>query len=80
MLKRIWRKKKHQYNAITSAAVSFFSIKKIYCVEFLFIAKWFDSLEEAEAFKSIIFEKFFYSSESILLNQQITIKEYIVDV
>ena len=80
MLKRIWRKKKHQYNAITSAAVSFFSIKKIYCVEFLFIAKWFDSLEEAENFKRFLFEKFFYSSETDLLNQQITIKEYSIDL
>lgn len=80
MLKRIWRKKKHQYNAITSAAVSFFPIKKIYCVEFLFIAKWFDSLEEAENFKMLLFEKFFYSSETDLLNQQITIKEYFIDI
>jgi hypothetical protein len=58
--------------------VSFFQIKKIYCVTFISITKWFDSKEEAERYKCFLYESFFFDLELVCANNTISIKEYLI--
>jgi len=74
----MWRRKKAQYYYCTSAAVSFFQIKKIYCVTFICTTRWFDDLEKAEKYKALLYEDFFFDLELICSNSEITIKEYYI--
>lgn len=72
----MWQRKKAQYHHCTSAAVSFFQIKKIYCVTFICFTRWFEDLEEAERYKAFLFEEFFYDLDFFSNENTISIKEY----
>ena len=74
----MWQRKKAQYYHCTSAAVSFFQIKKIYCVTFICTTRWFENLNEAEAYKATLYEDFFFDLELICTKNTITIKEYYI--
>ena len=74
----MWQRKKAQYYHCTSAAVSFFQIKRIYCVTFVSTTKWFDSLEEAERYKAYLYELFFFDLELVCNTQSIKISEYYI--
>ena len=74
----MWRRKKAQHYHCTSAAVSFFQIKKIYCVTFVSTVKWFDSIEEAENYKSYLYELFFFDLELVCTKNTIKIREYYI--
>ena len=74
----MWQRKKTQYYQCTSTAVSFFQIKKIYCVTFVSTSKWFDSLEEAEFYKAYLYELFFFDLELDCSKETISIKEYYI--
>lgn len=74
----MWRRKKTQYYHCTSAAVSFFQIKKIYCVTFISITRWFEDLEEAERYKAFLYESFFFDLDFVCSESTITIKEYYI--
>ena len=74
----MWQRKKAQYYHCTSAAVSFFRIKKIYCVTFVSTTKWFDTIEEAEFYKAYLYELFFFDLELDCSKETISIKEYYI--
>lgn len=74
----MWRRKKTQHYPCTSAAVSFFQIKKIYCVSFVSTAKWFEDYEEAENYKAVLYELFFFDLELVCNIDAIKIKEYYI--
>ena len=74
----MWQRKRTQYYQCTSTAVSFFQIKKIYCVTFVCTSKWFDNLEEAEFYKAYLYELFFFDLELDCSNEAISIKEYYI--
>ena len=74
----MWRRKKAQYYCCTSTAVSFFQIKKIYCVSFVSTTRWFDDEEEAERYKGYLYESFFFDLELSCAKDTIEIKEYCI--
>lgn len=74
----MWQRKKSQYCQVTSASVSFFQIKKIYCVTFIATNRWFNDLDEAERYKATLYEDFFFDFESACSIDNITIKEYYI--
>lgn len=74
----MWRRKKAQYYSCTSAAVSFFQIKKIYCVSFVSTVRWFEDYEEAEKYKAVLYELFFFDLELACNKDAIVIKEYYI--
>jgi hypothetical protein len=74
----MWRRKKAQHYNCTSAAVSFFQIKAIYCVTFICTTRWFDSLDEAERYKGYLYETFFFDLELGCSESTIKIKEYYI--
>ena len=74
----MWRRKKAQHYHCTSAAVSFFQIKKIYCVTFVSTTKWFEDKEEAEKYKCYLYENFFFDLELVCTKNAIIIREYYI--
>lgn len=74
----MWQRKKTQYHQCTSAAVSFFQIKKIYCVSFVSTTKWFDSIDEAEKYRAFLYELFFFDLELDCSKDTIRIQEYYI--
>lgn len=74
----MWRRKKAHYYCCTSAAVSFFQIKKIYCVTFISTTRWFDDKEEAERYKTYLYESFFFDLELACTNKTILVQEYYI--
>ena len=74
----MWRRKKAQHYHCTSTAVSFFQIKKIYCVSFVSTTKWFENIEEAEKYKAFLYELFFFDLELVCTKNTIVIKEYCI--
>lgn len=74
----MWQRKKAQYYHCTSAAVSFFQVKKIYCVSFVSTTKWFESIEEAEQYKAFLYELFFFDLELVCTDKTIVIREYYI--
>ena len=74
----MWQRKKAQYYHCTSAAVSFFQIKKIYCVSFAGTNKWFEDKEKAEMYKAYLYELFFFDLDFDCSKEVIAVQEYYI--
>jgi hypothetical protein len=71
--------KKQIYYQESTARVSAFFKKNIYCVTLFQKNCWFEDINEAEKYKGFLFELYFFSCISCSLEQQIIIKEYEID-
>jgi len=71
--------KKQTYYHESTACVSAFLKKNIYCVTLFCNNCWFEDKDEAERYKGFLFELYFFSYSCCSLSQQIVIKEYQID-
>ena len=65
-----------KYQQRTSVSVPYLYTKVIYCVEFVNSIKWFETLEEAQAYTAYLYENYFFLLEDILEKPHLQIKEY----